>query len=321
MKKTLIAMAAVAVAGVASAQVTITGTIGAAYQSYNANAVAASGVFEDSDPSDATKVGGPAVAAGVQKGISLTDSSVKFSASEDLGGGMSVSGAFSLSANNLRGGNVTKEDTAMSLAGGFGSLTFANTRSSNYAGKGLVFASSMPVTSFYATVESRSAIDTFGYTTPELIPGLKASITTVEGTEGNETATIKTSVVTFDYAAGALAAGVALKSNSGLDAADKTNNTEMFVTYDTGVAKIGVGTGAAEKVDGSDGKLTTFGLSIPMGALTAGANYAKRGATKMSEAGFSYSMSKRTTLNVMTGKLTCGKTPGNQYRIGLVNTF
>ena len=60
----------------------------------------------------------------------------------------------------------------MSLAGGFGSLTFANTRSSNYAGKGLVFASSMPVTSFYATVESRSAIDVLSYTTPELIPAI-----------------------------------------------------------------------------------------------------------------------------------------------------
>jgi len=317
MKKTLIAMAAVAVAGVASAQVTITGTIGAGYQSYNSGAVTATGLFAG----DTDKVGVAAADAAVNKGIALTDSSVAFSASEDLGGGMSVSGSFSLSANNARGGNVTKEDTAMSLAGGFGTLTFANTRSSNYAGKGLVFASSMPVTSFYATVESRSAIDLLSYTTPELIPGLKASLATVEGTEGNYTSAVKTSMVTFDYAAGALAAGVAIKSNSGLDAAYKTNNTELFATYDTGIAKIGVGTGAAEKVDGTDGKLTTFGVSIPMGALTAGANYGKRGETKMTEAGFSYAMSKRTTLNVMTGKLTGGSYEGNQYRIGLVNKF
>jgi hypothetical protein len=317
MKKTLIAMAAVAVAGAASAQVTITGAFGAAYQSYTQGAKAATGLYN----SDATKLGAPAVAAGTYRGYSITDSSIKFSASEDLGGGMSFAAATSLSANNLRGGNVTKEDTSISLAGGFGSITVANTRSSNSAIKGLVFASSMPVTSFYAGVESRSAIDALAYTTPELIPGLKAAVTSVEGAEGNGTSTVKTTVVDFMYSGSGITAGATIKSNSGLAATEKTNNTELYATYDAGIATFGLGSGAAEKVDGSDGKLTTFGISIPMGAVTAGANYAKRGDKKMTEAGFSYAMSKRTTLNVMTGKLTGGDNEGSQYRVGLVNTF
>ena len=69
MKKTLIAMAAVAVAGVASAQVTVSGQLAYAWESTSS--------------ADAVSVD--------TNGLAVTDGNLTFRASEDLGGGMSIS--------------------------------------------------------------------------------------------------------------------------------------------------------------------------------------------------------------------------------------
>ena len=70
MKKTLIAAAVLAVSGVASAQVSVTGGLGFSYQK-NANAV-----------------GGSA-----NHGMQMTDGNLNFAATEDLGGGMKITAA------------------------------------------------------------------------------------------------------------------------------------------------------------------------------------------------------------------------------------
>lgn len=331
MKKTLIALAAVAsTAAFAQSSVSITGTFGAAYQSSTTAAKAAVAAVAPNVPGtagyDATKastLGSAAVAATsavTNKGFTMSDSTISVAVVEDLGGGLKAAANVNLSGNASRGGNVTKEDSAVSLSGGFGTVAVANTRSSNTAIGALVFASSMPVTSMYAGVDSRAAGDAFSYTSPELAPGLRAAVTVFEATEGSVTSAVKANIVGVTYAAGPLAARVDFKSFSGtLPAGTEKTRTEGFVTYDLGVAKVGVGFGT--KRTSTDDNLTAIGVSAPLGAINVGFNYAKRGAAKFTEAGLKYSLSKRTTANVMFGKLTGGASAGNQYRVGVVHTF
>ncbi len=304
MKKTLIALAALAsTAAFAQSTVNLTGTFGAGYQSYKA--------------------------AGVEnKGLTMTDATISVGVVEDLGGGLKAAANVNFTGNASRGGNVTKEDSAVSLAGGFGTVAITNTRSSNAAVGALVFASSTPVTSLYAGVDSRAAGDALVYTSPELFPGLRASFTHFEATEGAVTSPAKANIIGVSYAAGPLAASVAFKAynstaqagaGAALGGVGEKSRTEGFVTYDLGMAKVGLGFGT--KRTSTDKNLTALGVSAPLGAINVGLNYAKRGTNKFYEAGLKYSLSKRTTANVMFGKLTGGANDGNQYRIGVVHTF
>lgn len=304
MKKTLIALAALAsTAAFAQSTANITGTFGAGYQSYKAAGV-------------------------VNKGLTMTDSTISVAVSEDLGGGLRAAANVNLAGNASRGGNVTKEDSAVSLSGGFGAVAVMNTRSSNAAIGSQVFASSMPVTSFYAGVDRRAAGDALVYTSPELMAGLKVSFTHFEATEGDVTSAGKANILGATYAAGPLAAAVAFKSyNSAAQATagavlggvGEKSRTEGFVTYDLGMAKLGLGFGT--KRTSTDKNLTALSVNAPLGAINVGLNYAKRGTNKFYEAGAKYSVSKRTTANVMFGKLTGGNNAGNQYRVGVVHTF
>jgi len=99
MKKTLLALAAVAAMGVASAQVTLGGSIAVAVQ----NTVAASAAKFD-----------------------LADADINVSAKEDLGGGMTVSAGTSISNEAMRGNGTTANNTKLVLDGGFGTLEYKN---------------------------------------------------------------------------------------------------------------------------------------------------------------------------------------------------
>ena len=323
MKKTLIALAAVAVSSAAMAQVTVSGGYGVAYQSFDTAAVKAVAAGK----ANTTGIGAPgaaavaAVPAGESKGFAMTDSSVRFAVSEDIGGGMKASGFVSLSANDKRGGNVTKEDSSLSLSGGFGSIAISNTRSSNAAIAANVFASAMPVTSIYASTDARSAIDTFNYTTPELTKGLRLSYTQVEFTEGGVTSAGKVNVVGATYSAGPLAVNVVQKMyNAALSTAE--DRTEGAVTYDLGVAKVGLGYGTKTTATGDAG--VYYGVSVPMGAITIGVNGGSRGDANYYDAGAAYALSKRTTINAMMGSRNTGAAGAadlSQYRVGIFHSF
>ena len=98
MKKTLIAMAAVAVAGVASAQVTITGKAGVGF----------------SNSGDGTTLG-------------LTDQGIAFAASEDLGAGMSVSASMALANVGGKSNNVTTDGSSFKFSAGGASFEYLDT--------------------------------------------------------------------------------------------------------------------------------------------------------------------------------------------------
>jgi len=308
MKKSLIALAALAAVSAASAQstATISGTYGAGYQSYVAAAT--------SSTSGAT--------VGTNKGFTQTDASVAVGVSEDLGGGLRAAASVQFAQNPLRGGGVVKEDSSLSLSGGFGTVAYANTRSSNVAIGSQVFASWMPVTSFYSSgnVDSRVDVDNFSYTTPELIKGLKVGYTFTEATEGAPTSAGKINTFGATYSDGPLAAAVAYKSyNASAAGTNMANRSEMFVTYDAGIAKVGAGFGS--KLTSTGSALTAYGVSVPMGAITLGLNGASRGSLNFYEAGVVYALSKRTSANVMFGNFEGGDNAGGQTRVGIKHTF
>ena len=90
-------MAAVAVAGVASAQVSITGKYAFGFTSDETNAGVAT------------------------TGLGVTDGHLTFAASEDLGGGLSIS-ASSEFVSRGRDTLITGRNASMTVAGGFGSV-------------------------------------------------------------------------------------------------------------------------------------------------------------------------------------------------------
>ena len=104
-------MAAVAVAGVASAQVTITGGIAYGWQSSTESVTAVDGAVLSADGTTVTA--GTAGAGETQlrsavtggdrverAGFGVDTASVTFAANEDLGGGMSVSGSMTIGGIN-----------------------------------------------------------------------------------------------------------------------------------------------------------------------------------------------------------------------------
>ena len=99
-------MAAVAVAGAATAQVSVTGALGFGWEGVS-----------------------PAV-GGSTTGIKVTDGNVKFSASEDLGGGMSVLTAMDIQSRG-RDTTIAGRDASITLVTGFGGFTLGAVEAGN----------------------------------------------------------------------------------------------------------------------------------------------------------------------------------------------
>jgi predicted porin len=100
MKKTLIALAAVAVSSAAMAQATISGTFNVDMQN--------------------------TMTAGSDPTVGMGDAIVSVSASEDLGGGTKASANTTFQTKAGRAGTVTNNGYSFALTGGFGGLTLRN---------------------------------------------------------------------------------------------------------------------------------------------------------------------------------------------------
>jgi hypothetical protein len=278
---------------------------------------------------------------GADRVTSVDDAFLKFSASEDLGNGLKASGYFSVEGMNNRGrtdavttatgssangdafvkNGPTNTDSAISLSGGFGSIAVTNTRSTNLAASGNVFGASASK-GFYDTVASRPDVQVVSYTSPALIPGLNVSLgqALVGNTATSQAA--KIGIVGVSYSAGPLSLGVQQKSynTAALASGDEDTQTEGFLTYDAGVAKVGLGYGSKTTTTGK--AVNSFGISVPMGAITLGADYAKRDAAEFTNYGVRYAFSKRTALHLTAGKYqTTATNSKNQSRIRISHAF
>ena len=182
MKKTLIAMAAVAVAGVASAQVTITGKYAFAYQSASVASVKTTGGL-------------------------TTDGDIVFAAKEDLGAGMSIAASSALKLRGRGTGTTDGRDASLKLSGGFGTLMVGSIEAGNgILGLGGAGAPVIGLDDSTKTLDGAGNIDIIRYITPELAPGLTAFVSRVEGVVGAGGSTTASNQLGANFSAGALTA-------------------------------------------------------------------------------------------------------------------
>jgi hypothetical protein len=286
MKKTLIALAVLAASGASFAQATITGNYTFGYVQTNGGGAA------------------------TKSGIGTDTAAVKFSASEDLGGGLKAAGQVSI-ANANRDGAVTGEDAKVTLTGGFGALTLGTVESAN----GLLAIGSSGASGFGLdgkVISGSSNIDIVAYGLP-LGNGLTLGVSYVDRgaaatTAGTASAgtglgvgstgpagaqTSYTAGVT--YAAGPLAAKLDFTNWNRFNDSDITQNSaantlvsggasaanksryRLSAGYDMGVVRLSGGYSQLNaEVAGTSitATETLVGVKVPAGALTIGLDFA-----------------------------------------------
>jgi hypothetical protein len=348
-------MAAVAVAGVASAQ-TITGEYGFGYISDKA----------------VTKNNGKTLDAKTKSGLAQTDGSISISATEDLGGGMTLAGSTTV---DLKGrSSVTAENATLTLSGGFGSLTLGSIELGNgilglggagVAGRGL---------DNKVALDGGTNADMLQFKTPELMEGLTASITRAEITPGAGDGDGQVTAIGVNFASGALtvaadtanysfaaptadiaaanstcndpgmtAAAVGTACPTGYDvlvagtkaatvaaqlAAQVDQRQRLSFSYDLGMAKVGYGyQKKSYNGTGKDNTQTVMGINVPMGAMSIGVAMSTQktdgsAKTKGSDVGINYALSKRTTLNFSSMRTKADGAVADTYtRLRLKTTF
>lgn len=324
MKKSLVALAALAAVGAASAQVTMYGRLDVGYAQNTTTATAAGTGATTDTKNNGINTNGQSTSLWGIKGT------------EDLGGGLSAS--FNLESDvamdsgqtgQAAGANVTAGAPAfnristLGLSGGFGSVMmgryysplFLTTLASDVFGAGGAYTVNL-----LPTVRASDAVF---YTSPDL-SGLKVSLMLGRNdlSAGAVAATSGNTGLSLNYAAGPLFASLALDKIEGTAGAvsNVTDSTGLTVTYDFGVAKLYTGyirSQATPNTTASDTYTTqsetNIGVSVPMGAVTLLAQYGRNakdntaaGVTDSQSGsdlvvGAQYDLSKRTNLYIKTG--------------------
>jgi len=327
MKKSLIALAALAAIGTASAQsaVTISGKLGGSYTANTSN-------------------------AGVKtSGFNMQDGDVNFTVVEDLGGGLKADVFMGI---RLRGREAATDGTvdgiggrnaSVRLSGGFGSVLIGAVS----APSGIVAIGGAGAAGFKGVDDGGelldaeiNSIDVFQYTTPTMM-GVSGYVQLVDnigdtGAGGREAlaATPAATVFGLNYANGPIQANAdstSFKANASGTTAQ--SRVRASASYDLGVARVGFGYQTNNNTT-TDVKQMLVGLNVPVNdALSAGINYVTRdtkttatGATvtnKGYEAGVNYSLSKRTTVAASYRLINEGASAIDQKhtRVRLMHSF
>jgi predicted porin len=263
MKKTLIALAAVAVSSAAMAQVTISGAIG----------------------------------FGIQKddGVTTqgrTDGNVNFSATEDLGGGLKATVVGGVDLPD-RGSAANGRNISLTVSGGFGTVAFANVNSASSTrlsgAGGAISLNTADIDDVYGA--DTNNVDTLTYTLPTLVQGLTVSYG-FNSTAGASMASTSGDLG-LTYAAGPARTTLTYRQNDG--------RTRLSGSYNFGVASVGFGyipafgTQAADQIE--------YEVWAPMGPITIGYQSAERGASEGTAYGVKYDLSKRTNIVISRGEI------------------
>ena len=315
MKKTLVAVAALAVAGGAFAQstVSLTGKLAFAYESAKAQTSGAK-----------------------TSGLRVTDGDFVLTAVEDLGGGLKAQASMAVQSRG-RTTNVQGRDATVALMGGFGRVTIGAVESGN----GIIPLASAgaPTLGLDNGVTSAAAgnVDWLAYHTNSM-GGFTATVQYVDsisaaGTGGSEnTSPLQDAIlVGAAYANGPIAASADYTSygqnGAALVATTTDNRIRMSGSYDLGVAKLGLGYARQKDVLGVATKDLMLGVSAPFGPVTVGLVYATRkvgaaAANKSLDLGVDYALSKRTAVRAMYQTIDVN-TPidGSTFRVRLMHTF
>ena len=321
MKKTLVALAAVAVTGGAFAQAVMTGSLGYGYVTTTSNAGVVTG------------------------GMGTADADIFIAVTEDLGDGMSLSGSFGFDGG-YEGKAVAGQDvklglkTASGVAVNFYSGTASHYLAGGVAGAGAAFDYGLDG----LVLSSASGADSISVSMP-VMTGVTLSVTHAEpaassyGAGAASANAQRYNIVNVAYAAGALAANASYRSYDGqlagstISAAQKTRAS---ASYDLGVAKIGAGIDSTTYVYGNVYSESIVGVTVPLGKLTLGAQFGQMGTTGYatnydqtgSIFGAKYDLSKRTYMTAQyytyTGSFkgsTGVSTSGTQNATGAIFTI
>jgi len=299
MKKSLIALAALAAVTAASAQstATISGTYRFAYQkdlSTSYRSATTNSNIQQVGGSASTAVTAPAdISVRSGQGLVVTDANFKLEAVEELEGGMKASFDVLLETGQFRGAAVTRADSGIGLSTGLGNIALRNTRHSDLiAGIGSS-AVNLPDGLYDSSgIVTRSAIDTFTYTAPAIM-GVTTSVTYVENNDGGinlagtnaAPANTAAYVLGAAYANGPISIKAAYKTRPmDLTASNGLTNKANFETaiaYDLGVAKVSYafdGVTAVGKSTATAGTANTAGTNLSAAEAQAIANLATKAA-------------------------------------------
>jgi predicted porin len=342
MKKTLVAIAAMAAVTGAMADATIYGTL---EQTYTSGSTSTDGVLS----SKTTSIGE------YQMGTSL----IGFKGSEDLGSGMKASYLYEMGMNLQTSATAPLNRQAyVGLSGGFGALRIGKQYSSSF--NNLVSAdpggaTSAPGALWVAVNVSNNGSESplrqdsgIQYDLPTIASGLKITLTKVVA--GHDTSDAGSKVgdsqgYALNYASGPLNVGYTADSTksqnimfgtattvvTAVDGTSTKQNT-LAAGYDLGMAKVSY-SDAKVMNNGAGIKASMFALSAPVG----GANLFVSSSTgkiittsesklKGMQYGFNYALSKRTVAYYHAGKTTVTTSSNSQtsikgYGIGIHHSF
>jgi hypothetical protein len=259
MKKTLVALAVLAASGASFAQVTLSGEAAWGYSS--------------------TTTGG--ATTGDASGFGMNTSDLNFAASEDLGGGNSVSATMGLTGA-ARGATVAGLDFKMAVKSSLGTLTVGSYEVPNGLSGGIAAAgvwlgqdgkvftalSNKNVISFSAPVGAFTVAANHKENATDIAEGV--------GSTGSKNQ--RSNGLGATYAAGALTVGGTYtmydnRTSGSWDSAETL--LTLAGAYDLGMVKLGLGTEISRR---SQGNLTDtyLGLSAPLGAVKVGVEWASR---------------------------------------------
>ena len=326
MKKTLVALAAVAAVTGAMAQATITGSV-------QAGTNQKSSVTSGGAASNTLTVGDDNGNTALQIGVS-----------EDLGDGLTASANIGIelgmggsTGTNYQNAGVNQ--TYLGLSGGFGSLKIGALQTPQFlviangdAGGGYLVGNTVASLTQHqgGAIGSTNLIqaNSIQYVLPTFVDGLSLKYQTALG----ELATDLNGSQHFaaDFKSGALTAGVAYSTYKYTAALEDTA-TAYYATYNFGPATLKALFGSANTDGASTVNGTSVGIAVPMGAATFMYNHgtsngvvlngvagaSARTVSTVGQAGdfvgMSYSLSKRTTAFAVYYKETGNNNSGTAY--------
>ena len=314
MKKTLVALAAVAATSAAFAEVTVFGIVDQAVVR--------------------TKTG--TAASVTQVGGMLTGSELGFKGSEDLGNGLkadfqihfspSIDG--STAATALNGTTVIGATNGprayqshVGLSGGFGRVRigqfFSPSFFNNVTYDGIGMA---PVNTSVAYVNGGANLysNAIEYTLPDIVSGLGVSYMNSQGETANNIGGMTN--IRVNYAIGAFSVGYATDTTNTSTTVD-TKSTSLGASYDFGLAKVSMLQADSKPTGGATTKGSAFAVSVPFGATSVTLQTSTSGSDKGNHVLVKHDLSKRTSALLHTGSKKVSSVTTTSTAFGLWHAF
>lgn len=292
MKKSLIALAVLAASGASIAQVTITGNYTFGYkQSTTSASTVATGSTLNQQVTQGIAGGNAGNATGDASGLGIDTSLVTFTAKEDLGGGMNV--AAEMSIDGLSRGGVSGGDSSLKLTTTVGRITLQTYKPVDYLSGGISGVGGVGMDN--KVFPARGLKDGIGFDTkvgPVFLGiahmeqastsgGSTSGVGMGLGTGGAGVATStgqRLNSLSATYVGGALIANINYLVYDGRTDNVNTSYKDVIraaASYDFGAAKLGGGVSVLTVTGGGTLTDSMVAVSVPLGALTLGANYAQ----------------------------------------------